>query len=174
MFPTKDNHQTPGMSERDGAFAQLEKQQQQKQNAHTYQERVAELEQVSAERWTDPYGINAQLRKTFRAEKHARLRRELSDASLRERIGWSQDRLLAGPSSSEPGYSTPDMRQAWVQAQDAKERTRLEHPSRRVRDRKLPSKAVQSLTPAAQSLAGRLLSNTHTKKKKNITNNKRG
>ena len=108
------------MSERDGAFAQLEKQQQQRQNARTYQERVAELEQVSAERWTDPYGINAQLRKTFRAEKHARLRRELSDASLRERIGWSQDRLLAGPSSSEPCYSTPDMRHASVQEQDEK------------------------------------------------------
>lgn len=144
-------------SGKDGAFADIERQNIVKNNASSYQDRIAELEQVSAVQWSDPYMVNAQLRKAFRAEKHARIERELRDANLRERIGWSQDRILEPVSSTEPGYTTPDIRRAWSEAQDAREKP----PQAHRKDHSLRS--AKHLAPAARKLAGRLIANTHSK-----------
>lgn len=144
-------------SEKDGAFVDIEHRNMVKHNALSYQDRITELEQVSAEQWSDPYTVNAQLRKAFRAEKHARIERELRDANLRERIGWSQDRILEPASSTDNGYTTPDIRRAWSEAQAARK-----HP-RQTNLQDHSFRSARHLTPASRKLAGRLIANTHSK-----------
>lgn len=148
------------LSEKDGAFAQLEKQKQVKHNISACQQRVAELEHVSADQWSDPYTVNANLRHTFRVKKDGRLKRELSDAALRERIGWSQDRIMAPPTSSEPGYTTPDIQRAWADAQIKKQRANIGKSS--TSQHGLRFKSTKHMTPAAQNLARRVLSKSRT------------
>ena len=104
------------------------------------------------------------MRKSFRREKRARLRRELQDADFRRTIGWDSSRILASPSSSEPGFTTPDIRRAWRQAQDGRRyklSSNLEHTTQR------PSPRItQGLSKAGQSLADRLMANTKSKREK--------
>ena len=144
-------------SSMDGAFADVERQNLVKGNVSSYQDRIAELEQVSAEQWSDPYTMNARLRKAFRTEKHARIESELRDATLRERIGWSQDRILEPASSTEHGYTTPDIRRAWSESQQARK------DSQRTPRQDHSLRSAQHLTPAAQKLARRLIANSHSK-----------
>lgn len=146
------------------AFALLELEKHREKQSTIQQDRVLELEKLSADQWSDPFGKNAHLRKNFRREKRARVRRELQDAELRRRIGWDSDRKLASPSSSEPGFTTPDIRRAWRQAQDARPydlSSRVQRTSQ-----KLSTKASNSLSKAGQSLADRLLANSQAKRGK--------
>ena len=146
------------------AFALLEKEKLRKTQTAVHQDRVLELEKLSAEQWSDPFSKNAQMRKSFRREKRARLRRELQDADFRRTIGWDSSRILASPSSSEPGFTTPDIRRAWRQAQDGRRyklSSNLEHTTQR------PSPRItQGLSKAGQSLADRLMANTKSKREK--------
>jgi len=146
-----------GTSRKDGAFADIERQNLVKSNVSSYRDRIAELEQVSAEQWSDPYTMNARLRKAFRTEKHARIESELRDATLRERIGWSQDRILEPASSTEHGYTTPDIRRAWSESQ------RNRKDSQRTPRQDSSLRSAQHLSPAAQKLARRLIGNSHSK-----------
>lgn len=72
------------------------------EDAKTRQSRVYELEDLSTTRWADHDTKNALLRRNFRKEKRQRISRQLSDAALRERIGWSSDRILASEHSDQP------------------------------------------------------------------------
>ena len=101
--------------------------------------------------------MNARLRKAFRTEKHARIESELRDATLRERIGWSQDRILEPASSTEHGYTTPDIRRAWSESQ------RNRKDSQRTPRQDSSLRSAQHLSPAAQKLARRLIGNSHSK-----------
>lgn len=124
-----------------------------------HQDRVIELEQRSAEQWADPFAKNAQMRKRFRREKRAELRRERRDSELKKRIGWDPNQFLASPSSSEPGFATPDIHHAWRQAQEAKRLQKLGSTTQAN-----PRKRTQGLSKAGQSLADRLLANTQAKR----------
>ncbi|WFD27305.1 Protein saf4 [Malassezia nana] len=141
------------------AFTLLEQEKNRKKQAMAHQDRVIELEQRSAEQWADPFAKNAQMRKRFRREKRAKLRRELQDAELKKRIGWDPDQFLASPSSSEPGFATPDIRRTWRQAQEAKRLQKLGSTAQTK-----PQKHTQGLSKAGQSLADRLLANTQAKR----------
>lgn len=143
------------------AFSLLEQEKTRRRQTSIQQDRVLELEQRSAEQWSDPFAKNAHMRSIFRREKHARLRKELRDAELRKRIGWDPDRILASPSSSEPGFTTPDIRRAWRKAQDARPYDQSHRLS--CNAQRTSSRTTQGLSKAGQSLADRILANSKSK-----------
>ena len=123
------------------------------EDAKTRQSRVYELEDLSTTRWADHDTKNALLRRNFRKEKRQRISRQLSDAALRERIGWSSDRILASEHSDQPGYTTPDIKQQWNDARNAQALERTKD----IRLRSRSERGMHNLSPAARRLAGRLL-----------------
>lgn len=128
------------------------------QDGKQRQARIEELEDYSASRWADPYQRNAELRKSFRMEKRARLERAERDASLRERIGWSEDIPLVGESSDDPALSTPVVRRAWHEAHNDRARPIKPRPVFKRKSRHPPMSA------AARNLAGQILAPNHAKR----------
>lgn len=147
----------PDAPNEDGAFSQLEKTKTRQKDGAKRQARIEELEDHSAERWSDPYTINAELRKSFRIEKKARIERAERDASLRERIGWSEDMPLVGESS---GLATPDVRREWSEARDAP------RSPRRSSTTTLKRRAARAprMSAAARNLAGQILAPSRAKR----------
>ncbi|WFC99632.1 Protein saf4 [Malassezia yamatoensis] len=144
----------------DGAFSQLEKKKAKQKDGKQQQARIRELEDYGAERWEDPYERNAELRKTFRAQKKLRLERAGRDASLRERIGWSDDIPLVGESSSDPHLSTPAIRQAFHDVRGAIQKKPVQTKSGLRRN----PRRVPIMSDAARKLAGRMLAPTDAKR----------
>ncbi|WFD31689.1 galactose-6-sulfurylase [Malassezia sp. CBS 17886] len=177
----EDEDAAPELSNSD-PFAQLEEHKARREEGSIRQARVHELESLADVHWKDPYARNAHLRSAFRRDKRARIERELRDAALRERIGWSSDKALVGESFDDTGLRTPDIQQQWADERLALDRERMGRP--RLRDaaplrmhahaerRASPARAVartgsatagrrESSAPmsaAAQRLAGRVLS----------------
>lgn len=146
-FPIHD----PAAVPTDGAFSQLDKAKTSKADQARRQTRVEELEEHAAEHWSDPYERNAGLRKSFRFEKKARIERALRDAALRERIGWSDDRMLLSESAA-GAPPTPAVHEAWESAQQA--RPAEVHAAPHILPRKRRGRAPMST--AARTLAGRV------------------
>lgn len=144
----------PASSKDSDGFARVEQKKSRKTDAKAYESRIAELEEA-AQQWADPFTANAQMRHTFRAEKYALWEKEKCDRDLRTRIGWADDRILLPPTSTEPGYTTPDIHRAWDAAQDERAAQRLSHSSGR--QRLSHAKMTSSLSPSARTLAERLL-----------------
>jgi len=91
---------------RQNAFAGLEKTIEDRDRLDGAQKRVAELEDVSARQWDDPYTRNQALRRTFRAERK-RLEKEAgSAAELKDRMGLGIELL--------PGLASDELRAALV------------------------------------------------------------
>jgi coiled-coil domain-containing protein 130 len=83
---------------RQNAFAGLEKTIEDRDRLASSAKRVADLEDVSARHWEDPYARNQALRKTFRAERK-RLEKEAGIAEeLKGRMGLEIDLLPASAS----------------------------------------------------------------------------
>lgn len=136
------------------AFAQVEKAKKTKERTSAHEARIAELEEHSANHWADPFRANAHLRSTFREERRAMYEQQKRDVDLRKRIGWDDDRLLLPRSSKEAGYSTPEIRRKWTQAQEERHKAQLFAPS----SKRAHSAMTKELNPAARTLAERLLS----------------
>ena len=69
------------------AFEKFEKASSSKKRALTASERLAELEEHSEERWSDPYVLNRSLRKALRADKGKMREKRDKDTELADRYG---------------------------------------------------------------------------------------
>lgn len=78
---------------RQNAFGALEKTIEDRERAATAIDRMAELEDVSARFWDDPYTKNQALRKTFREERKRLEKEESATEDLKERMGLGIDLL---------------------------------------------------------------------------------
>ncbi|KDN41795.1 DUF572-domain-containing protein [Tilletiaria anomala UBC 951] len=92
-------------------FAALEKANKDKTQAKTSADRIAELEEFSESRWSDPYTLNSTLRRQLRKEKRALIREGEADDAVRKRIGWTNDFPLA----KEDEGTRDQAMQAWRQ-----------------------------------------------------------
>ncbi|WFD34490.1 galactose-6-sulfurylase [Malassezia cuniculi] len=121
----------------DDPFAQVEKHKGDTEKAKEQQGRLAELEIQSETHWADPYTKNKELRRQFREEKRQYLARQARDAELRKRIGWADNRVLAGEATSEPGYTDAEVHSKWETSRDVHRneqgnvRCRARRPQRR-------------------------------------------
>lgn len=122
------------------------------------QARIEELEEYSKTHWSDPYARNAELRKSFRMEKHAHLERAQRDAQLRARIGWSDDMPLVGESSCDPANATPAVHQEWRAARAARA------PPVKPRSAFQRKRRHPPMSAAARHLAGQILAPGRTKR----------
>ena len=69
------------------AFEKFEKASTSKQRALTASERLAQLEEHSEERWSDPYVLNRSLRKALRVDKGKMKEKRVRDDELADRYG---------------------------------------------------------------------------------------
>lgn len=133
--------------------------------AKQLQARVDELEIQSAARWADPYARNKELRRQFRDEKRQYLARQARDADLRRRIGWAEDRILAGEVSAEPGHTDADIHSNFESERDSRVRQLRVRPGKQEeRAQKAGQRALPKASPAAQWLAGRVLTSSRQKR----------
>lgn len=154
----EDRGDAEGAATGGDAFAQLEKRKTDKAAQSERQARVEQLEQHSAQRWSDPHEVNRKMRATFRADKKARRAREERDASLRARIGWDDDRLLAGETSADAGDATPDVRREWHSLRAARRaESERRGAARRPLDMRRKESPLASANRTTQTLADRVL-----------------
>lgn len=83
--PVFDTEKPEG--EQGDAFAKFEKDTTSKKRAMTNAERMAELEDLNDDRWSDPYELNRALRKSFREDKGKRREKRDKDDELAARYG---------------------------------------------------------------------------------------
>ena len=146
-------------------FAQVEQHRGDAEKAKHLQGRIDELEQQSAHYWADPYTKNRELRRAFREEKRQYLARQARDADLRRRIGWSDDRILAGETTSEPGYTDADVRTSWDTGRDSHVRRARARPGRQEqRAQRAGQRVLPRASAAAQTLAGRVLASSQRRR----------
>lgn len=72
---------------RNDAFAALEGKNRDKAQADAEKERIEELLEAKARDWDDPYAASQRVRRGFRAERKARMRKERERENVRERLG---------------------------------------------------------------------------------------
>ena len=82
-------------------FTSIEKGVQDKANAMSAAARLEALQDINDEKWSDPYTLSQSLRKTFRAEKAIRKKRQADDENLRNRYGLAPEINLPEESQSE-------------------------------------------------------------------------
>lgn len=80
-------------SQRESAFANLEKTIEDRAALEKAKERIDEIGEVSSRQWDDPYARNQALRRTFRVGRKAREREAAADEDIRERLGLGIDLL---------------------------------------------------------------------------------
>ena len=131
------------------AFAQLEQRENDKSKAKQREARILQLQQHADSTWSDPYTLNANLRRSFRREKSNRTQQLEKDLQLKDRIGWHQDHALVPDASP----STAKRESAAWKAQRSKLTTK-HHASR---DR------GEGASSAAQRLQARLVANSRKK-----------
>lgn len=105
------------------------------------------------------------MRKTFREQKKARLDREERDAALRQRIGWADDRLLAGETTQDPEMSTPNVRREFLGARAKWRQDEQPRSAKDVRRTMGPSRAaLPGANPTSEALAQRVLVSSRTRR----------
>ena len=105
------------------------------------------------------------MRKTFREQKRARLDSEERDAALRQRIGWADDRLLAGETTQDPEMSTPNVRREFLKARAKRRQSEQPRSAQDVRQAKGPGRAaLPGANPTAEALAQRVLVSSGTRR----------
>lgn len=131
-------YDTEAKQDKPDAFEKVQGHEQLKANKRKWEQRVRELEEHQ-QQCKDPYTANANLRRAFRSDKHARIHQLQQDIKTRNAIGWNHDRLLL-PTS--PETDSRD-RQAW-------------------RAQRKPNTSAQT-APPAQRLKNTILANSRRK-----------
>ncbi|KAI3488700.1 hypothetical protein L1887_47182 [Cichorium endivia] len=131
-------YDTEAKQDKPDAFEKVQGHEQLKANKRKWEQRVRELEEHQQQS-KDPYTANANLRRAFRSDKHARTHQLQQDIKTRNAIGWNHDRLLL-PTS--PETDSRD-RQAW-------------------RAQRKPNTSAQT-APPAQRLKNTILANSRRK-----------
>lgn len=89
VIQTKDERDTA----RQGAFANLEKTIEDREQYRRASDRIEELAEVTTRQWDDPYAQNQKLRRTFREGRKRREAQADRDENLRGRLGVGVDLL---------------------------------------------------------------------------------
>lgn len=113
-------------SEAGGAFASFEQQATSKKRAMTAQERLDEMEQYSEDRWSDPFALNRNLRRSFREHKGKQRERVGQDDALADKYGLGEkvrlDLVRGDEEIREDADGTRDPRASWLSSADKREK----------------------------------------------------
>lgn len=170
--PILDEAGPSGTAQPSDPFSVLEKRTTDKVRATAEAERLYDLEELSAARWSDPYDLNVKLRKSFRATKKEDQARKARDDTVRARIGWADDRQLVG----EDAVGKEEAKRTWEAArgeyiEESEKRRRTGGDSLALLDdtKRVTSRSTGSSdAPAALSSKAPKLRSTHTPSRSHV------
>lgn len=153
------------------AFSQLEKETNEKTLNERRTKRILELEAHASSRWSDPYVLNAKMRKTFRGVKKIEQAKRIEEDRFRKSIGWKDDAAVA-PLQDGESTKTDDQKE-WKRLRDERDREQAHKgslPGRNAATTTTPSSQrkarsstsitsarIAKMTPTGQELASKIL-----------------
>jgi coiled-coil domain-containing protein 130 len=147
--------------EKDGSFAGLEKQVEEKKVGQAQNERIDELFRISRRDWSDPYERSQALRKGFRVGRQQRQQDERTGDALKEKFGIGVDIL---PSNEEDSQRTKLIDFGDVQTAVSKPlfegpSPQSERPKTKIKET-MTRRAAQKVAEQKQALQKNLTSNS--------------
>lgn len=106
-------------------FAKLDKETSQRALNSARTKRILELEDHATRRWSDPYSLNARLRKSFRTEKKVEQAKRHEESQFREQLGWREDAPLLSLRANDDQHKEVDQAE-WKRLREERERRELQ------------------------------------------------